>query len=113
MKLLILIVVAACGGSSGGGAGQTQPTQPQLPEPQIQGTPAPPCKDALADVVAYSGQPLGDIMLKHCEADAWSPDVRACFTREPAAKPQPCIDMLSNHQRQQFGEDVQKTSPAE
>jgi hypothetical protein len=56
VKLLVMtmIAVAACGGPRGGGSGQaTQPT-----EPQIEGTPAPPCKDALAGAAAYAGQTI-------------------------------------------------------
>ena len=72
-----------------------------------------PCKDALAEMVKYTEgtspagkQSVGEIMIAHCTAESWSADVRHCFLHEPASAPQPCVDMLSNYQRQQLGEDM-------
>jgi hypothetical protein len=76
-----------------------------------------PCAEALAEVVKISpaGEPgkqsMGEIFVAHCTADSWSAEVRRCFTQQPGMKPQPCVEMLSNYQRQQLGEDLASQLP--
>jgi hypothetical protein len=114
------MVVLGCGGSSprnattsstSGSQTEPPPGQPTLVDPPAQEQLA--CAVALADVAKYAGEPLGPLMVRHCDEDSWSIDARACFKREPASAPQPCMDELTNEQRKQLGEDIERTIPSE
>jgi hypothetical protein len=126
MRWLLILALSGChpaGTSRASATGSTAASSVPSTVPEAALTDRPPapdisCNQALAATVDYVGpasikgkQSAGEIMLAHCIADSWTADVRRCFTQQPAATPQPCIDMLNNYQRQQMGEDLAAQLP--
>ncbi|MBA3542224.1 MAG: hypothetical protein H0T79_21595 [Deltaproteobacteria bacterium] len=106
VTLVVLVVLAAACHHDPAPTTPTVPTFVDTPPP-----PAISCEDALVEVVKLASEPhnanaFGEIFVRHCNAESWSADARACFKRQPAADVQQCVELLSNYQRQELGQEL-------
>jgi hypothetical protein len=109
-----LIVIAACwrGGS------QTEPEVEEPVRPRVKGATCTEVARNARDVVeraadkqlAARATPLGELVQRRCEADAWSMELRRCVTAaKTVEEATECDELATDEQRNAFAADLEAT----